>query len=110
MIRRGIPVATTVPLPAFMSPSTMGVMKNAPNPPGAVAFLNWWISPEVQKYRAETYSNPIMNRTVELSPAAQARVPHGAELEQLTEIDYPYVLAHRAEWTTRFQKEITSAK
>jgi putative spermidine/putrescine transport system substrate-binding protein len=110
MIRRGIPVATTVPLPAFMSPSTMGVVKNAPNPPGAVAFLNWWISPEVQKYRAETYSNPIMNRTVELSPAAQARVPHGAELEQLTEIDYVYVLAHRAEWTTRFQKEITSAK
>ena len=40
----------------------------------------------------------MMNRAVELSPAAQARVPHGAELEQLTEIDYPYVLAHRAEW------------
>jgi putative spermidine/putrescine transport system substrate-binding protein len=110
MIRRGLPVATSVPLPSFMSPSTMGVMKDAPNPPGAVAFLNWWIGPEVQKYRAETYSNPIMNRAVELSPAAQARVPHGAELEQLTEIDYPYVLAHRADWSARFQKEITSAK
>ena len=85
----------------------MGVIAHAPNPAGAVAFLNWWISPEVQKYRAETYSNPIMNKTVELSPAAQARVPHGAELEQLTQIDYFYVLAHRAEWSERFQKDIT---
>ncbi|HTC07410.1 MAG TPA: extracellular solute-binding protein [Acetobacteraceae bacterium] len=107
MIRRGLPVAITVPTPSYMSPSTMGVMAHAPNPAGAVAFLNWWISPEVQKYRAEAYSNPIMNKTVELSPAAQVRVPHGAALEQLTQIDYLYVLAHRAEWSERFQKDIT---
>jgi hypothetical protein len=49
-----------------------------------------------------------MNKAVQLSPEAQARVPHGAELDALTQIDYAYVLAHRAEWTDRFQKEIIS--
>lgn len=108
MIRRGLPVAITVPTPSYMSPTTMGLMAHAPNSAGGMAFINWWISPEVQKFRAETYNNPIMNKTVQLSPDAQARVPHGAELDALTQIDYAYVLAHRAEWTDRFQKEITS--
>lgn len=110
MIRRGLPVTYTVPSPTYMSPSAAGVMKDAPNPAGARAFLNWWISAEVQSYRAETYSNPVMNRDVVLSADAAKRVPHGAQLEDLTQIDYAYVLAHRAAWTERFQKEVLTAK
>ncbi len=110
MIRRGLPVALVVPDPVYLSPSAAGVMRNAPNPAGARAFLNWWVGKDVQSYRAETYSNTVMNRDVTLSADAQKRVPHGEQLEHVVEIDYPYVLAHRTEWSERFQREITSAK
>ena len=38
---------------------------------GAIgAFVNWWISRDVQSYRAETYGQTVMNREVTLSEAA----------------------------------------
>jgi putative spermidine/putrescine transport system substrate-binding protein len=106
MRQRGIHVDYVIPDPVYMSPTAAGVMEHAPNPAGARAFLNWWISAKVLKYRAETYGQSPMNRTVELSPEAAVRVPHGRQLDELATIDYDYVNAHRAEWSQRFDKEI----
>ena len=70
----------------------MGIMKNAPNPEGAKAFINWWISPEVQTYRANTYGQNVMNREATLSPSTAARLPDPAKLSHMVEIDYYAVL------------------
>lgn len=106
MVRRKLPVGYVVPTPVYMSPTAMGVMKNGPNPEGARAFVNWWISPEVQSYRAETYGQTVMNREVKLSPAAAARLPDQEKLSKLVEIDYATVLKNRQEWVSRLQREV----
>jgi putative spermidine/putrescine transport system substrate-binding protein len=81
-------------------------MKNGPNPPGAAAFVNWWISPEVQSYRAETYGQTVMNRQVKLSEAAAAKLPDKEKLAKLVEVDYATVLANRQPWMDRLQREV----
>ncbi len=106
MIKRGLPVDYLVPDPVYMSPTAMGVMKNAPNPDGARAFINWWISPQVQSYRANTYGQNVMNRQATLSPSTASRLPDPAKLSHMVEIDYYAVLKDRDTWVNRFQREI----
>lgn len=106
MKRRGIPVAYSIPEPVYMSPTAAGIMQNAPNPEGARALLNWWISAKVLGYRAETYGQSPMNREVQFSPETAKRVPHGDDLKKLTTIDYAYVNTQKAAWGERFEKEI----
>jgi putative spermidine/putrescine transport system substrate-binding protein len=106
MKRRGIPVNYVVPEPVYMSPTAIGLMQNGPNPEGARAFLNWWLSAKVLGYRAETYGQTPMNRDVQLSPEAAKRVPHGEQLKKLSTLDYDYVNSQRAAWTERFDREV----
>lgn len=106
MISRKLPVAYVVPAPVYMSPTAMGIMKGGPNPEGARSFVNWWISAEVQSYRAETYGQTVMNREVKLSDAAAAKLPSKDQLAQLVEIDYATVLKNRQAWSDRLQREV----
>jgi putative spermidine/putrescine transport system substrate-binding protein len=106
MVARKLPVGYVVPDPVYFSPTAMGVMKNGPNPAGAAAFVNWWISPEVQSYRAETYGQTVMNREVKLSDAAGAKLPSKEKLGKLVEVDYATVLANRQAWSDRLQREV----
>lgn len=106
MVRRKLPIAYVIPSPVYLSPTAMGVMKNGPNPSGAAAFVNWWISPEVQSYRAETYGQTVMNREVKLSETAAAKLPDKAKLAKLVEVDYAAVLAKREQWMDRLQREV----
>jgi putative spermidine/putrescine transport system substrate-binding protein len=106
MVQRKLPVAYVVPSPVYMSPTAMGVMKNGPNPAGAAAFVNWWISRDVQSYRAETYGQTVMNREVTLSDTAAAKLPSKDKLAQLVEVDYATVLANRQAWMDRLQREV----
>ena len=108
MIRRGMHVAYTIPEPVYMSPTAAGIMQNGPNPEGARAFLNWWISAKVLSYRSETYGQSPMNKEVQLSPEAAKRVPHGDQLDKLTTIDYDYVNEQRPVWVERFEKEVAT--
>jgi putative spermidine/putrescine transport system substrate-binding protein len=107
MQRRGLPVAYVIPDPTYMSPTAMGIMKNGPNLAGARAFVNWWISPEVLAYRAETYGQTVTNKEVKLSDAAAARLPDKEKLAHLVEIDYFTVLNNRQAWMDRFQREVS---
>jgi putative spermidine/putrescine transport system substrate-binding protein len=108
MLKRNLPVAYVIPEPTYMSPTAMGVMKNAPNPAGARAFVNWWISAEVLSYRAETYGQTVTNRDVKLSPAAAAKLPGPDKLAKMVEIDYVTVLKNRQAWMDRFQREVSN--
>lgn len=107
MIRRGLPVAYVIPDPTYMSPTAMGVMKNGPNAAGGRAFVNWWISPEVLTYRAETYGQTVTNKDVKLSAAAAAKLPSKEKLAKLVEIDYFTVLKNRDAWVNRYQREVS---
>ena len=106
MVARKLPVGYAVPTPVYMSPTAMGVMKGGPNNAGGSAFLNWWISPEVQSYRAETYGQTVMNREVKLSEAAAAKLPDQQKLSKLVEVDYATVLKNRMAWVDRLQREV----
>jgi putative spermidine/putrescine transport system substrate-binding protein len=106
MIQRKLPVAYVIPSPVYLSPTAMGVMKNGPNPAGGAAFVNWWVSPQVQSYRAETYGQTVMNREVKLSDAAAAKLPDKEKLAKLVEVDYPTVLANRQSWMDRLQRDV----
>ena len=104
MQKRGLPVGFAVPSPAYMSPTAMGIMKGSPNPEGARAFVNWWISPEVLSHRAETYGQTVTNTKVKLSAAAAAKLPNQEKLSTMVEIDYYTVLKNRDAWVDRFQR------
>lgn len=108
MQRRGLPVAYALPEPVYLSPTAMGIMKGAPNPAGARAFVNWWISPEVLRYRAETYGQTVTNPKAVLSAEAAAKLPDAARLSHMVEIDYYAVLANRDAWVDRFQRELVA--
>jgi putative spermidine/putrescine transport system substrate-binding protein len=104
--QRGVPAEVVIPRPAYMSPTTVGVIQNAPNPEGARVLLNWLIGEKVLKYRAERFGQTAMNRDVKLSGEAAQRVVSGADIEKLTVIDYEYVGTQRAAWNARFEREV----
>lgn len=106
MKRRGLHIGFVVPEPVYMSPTAAGVMRNAPNPEGARAFLNWWIGAKVLGYRAATYGQSPLNKDVQFSAEVAESVPHGDQLAKLSTIDYAYVNSQRDAWTARFDKEI----
>jgi putative spermidine/putrescine transport system substrate-binding protein len=106
MKKRGLPVEYVLPDPVYLSPTAMGIMKGGPNPAGARAFVNWWVSPDVLAYRADTYGQTVTNKDVKLSPEAAAKLPDAAKLSHMVEIDYYAVLANRQAWVDRFQREL----
>ena len=104
--QRGVPAEVVIPRPAYMSPTTVGVIQNAPNPEGARVLLNWLIGEKVLKYRAERFGQTAMNRDVKITGEAAQRVVSGADIEKLAVIDYEYVGTQRAGWNARFEREV----
>ncbi|MCC7274446.1 MAG: extracellular solute-binding protein [Alphaproteobacteria bacterium] len=104
MQKRGIPVKYVVPKPLLFTGTAAGIMKNAPNPQGARAFLNWWLSKDVMTFRATRYGNVTMNKEVTANP-----IPVTA-LADAQRIDYAHVNAQRTEWIKVFEREILPLK
>lgn len=98
--KRGIPVAGVVAKPLMFTGTGAGIMKNAPNPKGARAFLNWWLSAEVQQARQAGYGNVVMNTEVKTNS-----IP-AEELAKMEKIDYDLVNKMRPEWIKFFEREI----
>lgn len=108
--KRGAPVNVVIPQPAYISPTVAGVMKNGPNPAGANVLLNWLIGEKVLTYRAERFGNTPMNREVKVTGEAAKRVLMGDDLKKLVKLDYQAVLAQRADWNARFEREIATIR
>ncbi|MFI4989133.1 MAG: extracellular solute-binding protein [Alphaproteobacteria bacterium] len=108
--KRKIPVAFVTPDPAYLSPTSVGVMANAPNPAGGLALMNWLLSPKVLAYRAERFAQIPMNKETKVTGEYAAFIPPPSELGKLTVIDYDAALAQRAAWNDRFEKDIATIK
>jgi putative spermidine/putrescine transport system substrate-binding protein len=104
MKNRGIPVGYVVPKPLVFSGFAAGIMKNAPNPEGAKAFLNWLIGKDFLSYRQERYGNVTLNRDV---PSKDVTLD---DVMKMDKIDYEYVNKERTAWIDRFEREILKAK
>ena len=104
MRTRGVPVNYVVPKPLVFSGFAAGIMKNAPNPEGAKAFLNWLIGKDFLSYRQERYGNVTMNVDV---PSKDVTTDDILKMEK---IDYEYVNQQRTAWIDRFEREILKAK
>lgn len=107
---RGIPVTSVVAPPPTLTKWAMGVMKGAPNPEGAQAFINWFVSPGVMTYRVATFNNLTLTKGVEPPAEVAKRLPTPAQVGAATEADYAKMLARREEWVRRFQRDVSSIR
>jgi putative spermidine/putrescine transport system substrate-binding protein len=104
MARRGIPVEHVVPKPLVFSGFAAGIMKHAPNPEGAHAFLNWLIGKDFLSHRMERYGN------ITLSSDVPSKDVSADDVAKMQPIDFDKVNAERATWVARFESEILTAK
>lgn len=98
--KRGIPVEGVIAKPIMFTGTAAGIMKNGPNPKGAHAFLNWWLSTDVQQARQAGFGNVVMNSEVKTNS-----IP-AEDLAKMEKIDYDHVNKMRPEWIKFFEREI----
>lgn len=110
IMRRGIPVEVVIPDPDYLSPTAIGVAKGAPNPEGARVLMNWMLGKDFQTFRAERFGNNAMNKSVRVTGDAAKRLLTTEQMARLKVIDYETVLANRANWNERFEKEVAPIK
>ncbi len=80
---------------------------NSPNPELARMFINYALSPETQKaYAEELMFGPTNSKTELDEKAAEVTINTPEEVDQLLQLDWPYVISQRSDWTTRWNKEI----
>lgn len=102
--RRGMPVGYVVPKPMVFSGFAGGIMKNAPNPEGAKAFLNWMIGKDYLAYRMERFGGVALNSDVPMKGIT------ADDIAKMEKIDYDVVNRERTAWIDRFEREILKAK
>jgi putative spermidine/putrescine transport system substrate-binding protein len=80
---------------------------NSPNPELAQMFIDYAIGVDTQAaYANEIFFGPT-NSKVELSEQAAAdTINTPAEVESLLQLDWPYVIEQRADWTLRWNTQI----
>ncbi len=104
--RRGIPVEIVIPTPNYLSATSVGIMKNAPNPEGARVLMNWLLGKDFQQFRAERFGNNAMNTEVNVVGSAAERLLTREQVAGLLSLDYDTVLEQRSKWNERFEREI----
>jgi putative spermidine/putrescine transport system substrate-binding protein len=87
------------------------VVRNAPHPVAAQAFVNYMLSEDAQLALAKYgYYGPI-NRNVKLPPDLAAKVPYGSErMSSLVKIDRDKMNAKLDEWNELWSREIEAKK
>lgn len=103
---RGIPVEVVIPEPNYLSATTVGMMKNAPNPEGAKVLMNWLLGKDFQQFRAERFGNNAMNTEVSVEGEAAERLLTREQIAGLKSLDYDTILNVRSQWNERFEREI----
>lgn len=104
--KRGIPVEVIIPEPNYLSATSVGIMKDAPNPEGAKALMNWLLGKDFQQFRAERFGNNAMNTEVKVEGEAAERLLTREQLAGLKSLDYDVILEERSKWNERFEREI----
>lgn len=84
----------------------MDVVKNAPHPNAAQAFVNHVLSPEAQMIMAKGFYGPT-NETVVLPPELARKAPYGSErINSLIKIDQDQMNANLDQWNETWNREI----
>jgi putative spermidine/putrescine transport system substrate-binding protein len=104
--KRGIPVEVVIPEPNYLSATSVGIVKNGPNPEGARALMNWLLGKDFQQFRAERFGNNAMNTEVKVEGEAAERLLTREQIAGLKSLDYDTILQERSKWNERFERDI----
>ncbi|WP_238535785.1 ABC transporter substrate-binding protein [Paraburkholderia phytofirmans] len=70
-------------------------------------FVQYLLSPEVQRLQAENIGLGPVNKTVKLNADVAANVPYGPEqISKLTTVNWDVINQHRTEWTGRWNRSV----
>lgn len=107
MAEAGLPVKFAVPSegsPVLMT--TACVVKDTDMSEAAQKFIQYLLTPEVQKILADAGYPPV-NKTVELTEEQKAKMPSDDKtIGELVTLDWPVINEQRAEWINRWNREI----
>jgi putative spermidine/putrescine transport system substrate-binding protein len=82
------------------------VVNGAPHEAAAQQFLDYLLSPDVQKIIATAGNGPV-NKKVQLAPDLAARLPYGPEeVSKLVAFDWSKINPKRDDWSKRWNREI----
>lgn len=85
--------------------NTVNIPKGSQNVERAYEFIDFILSPEIQKQLAESGTDAPSNATVELSPEAAAKWTYGkAQVESLKRVDYAKMNAAKPDWIERWNE------
>ena len=86
------------------------IVKGAPHPVAAQAFVNYMLSDEAQLVLAKQYYGPI-NKNVKLPPDLAAKVPYGTErMGSLVKINRAKMNEKLDDWNEQWSREIEAKK
>jgi putative spermidine/putrescine transport system substrate-binding protein len=108
VINQGAPVGFVFPKEGAVAlMSTTCAVAGAPQPELAQRFIQFMLSPEAQTLFATDAGFGPLNRNVVLPPAVAAKVVAGPDkMKQLIAPNYTVINAHRAEWTSRWDRSV----
>jgi putative spermidine/putrescine transport system substrate-binding protein len=109
-IQRGVPIRMARPKEgSFALLNCATLVKGGPEPDLAAKFLDFGLSTAVQSALSETVASGPVNRNAVLPARLKGIIPStAAEFDAIHESDWPFFLAHRAEWTDRWNKLMAS--
>ncbi len=80
---------------------------NSLNPELAAMFIDLALGIENQTaYANELYFGPTISKVALSEQASADTIDKPEEVESLLSLDWPYIIEQRADWTTRWNKEI----
>jgi putative spermidine/putrescine transport system substrate-binding protein len=105
----GVPIASSIPKEgAVGTRGALSIAKGSKNRDLAEKYINMALTPECQKCMAENQFVGPGNKNVKISPEVARDLVYGREqIDSLYFPDSQYLSEHRAEWSERWNKEIT---
>jgi len=109
-IERGVPIRMARPKEgSFALLNCATLVKGAPEPELSAKFLNFGLSTEVQSALAEHVALGPVNKNAVLPARLKGIIPSTPkEFDAIHKSSWPFFLAHRAEWTDRWNKLMAS--
>jgi putative spermidine/putrescine transport system substrate-binding protein len=112
LIDKGVPLEIVYPKEgAVLINAQISVVKNAPHAKLAQQFVNYLLSPDVQKIICTTQWYGPSIKSLKLDDAVAKRVPYGQEaISKLVPLNWELMADNIAAWTERWNKEIEIVK
>ncbi|MBT1157153.1 ABC transporter substrate-binding protein [Aminobacter anthyllidis] len=106
---KGAPVGATYPASGtvFIG-NAVGVTKGTQKKDLAEAYVNYLLSPEVQKLMADRIGQIPTVKDIEVSQNVRELLPQGDAMKNSLSPDWGEIAANQAQWVERYTKEIVS--